>query len=123
MPANKRIQFLEQDGKQILLLDATNMPPGDKFKQFIDDAKHVIHMQQKNSMRTLFDATNAYFDKETVDILKDFTASNRPYVKASAVVGITGLKKMMLELVSKFSNRTFKQCETREEAVAWLVKQ
>jgi len=120
---NERIQFIEQDGRHIILLDVSNMPPGDEFKQFIEDAKHLIHMQQKNSMLTLFDATHSYFDKETIDILKDFAASNRPYVRASAVVGITGLKKMMLDIVSKFSGRTFKQCSTREEAVEWLVKQ
>lgn len=66
---------------------------------------------------------NSFFDTETVDILKEFTASNKPYVKASAVVGIKGLKKMMLDLVSKFSGRTFKQCDTREEAAKWLAQQ
>ena len=104
-------------------MDVSNFTPGVDFKQFISNTRKIISEQPKNSLLTLFDATDSYFDNETISILKKFTASNKPYVKASAVIGIAGLKKMMLEIISKFSGRTFKQYRTREEAATWLIWQ
>ncbi|MBN1779885.1 STAS/SEC14 domain-containing protein [bacterium] len=118
-----RIRFFEHSGKKILLLDVSGMKPGESFIRFIDSAKQVIRTKPENSLLTLFDATDSYFNNATIDMLKEFTAGNKSYVRASAVVGITGLKKVMLNFISKFSSRTFKQSDTREEAMDWLVQQ
>ncbi len=117
------IQFIEKNKVQVLLLDVSGMKPGKEFTHFIDDAQKIIHAKPVNSVRTLFDATGSFFDTETINILKEFTASNKAYVRASAVVGITGLMKMMLDIISRFSGRNFKQCASREEAIEWLIQQ
>lgn len=119
----ERVHFIPYQQVKILLIDVSNMAAGKDFEAVINQAKYEIRTQPKESVLTLFDATGTFYDPESIQILKDFTKSNKPYVKASAVVGITGLKKIALETISRFSGRTFQACNTREEALAWLARQ
>ena len=119
----KRIQYIEYKGKRVLLEDFTGMKPGQEFTDTLNEAKQTIHSQPEGSVIALFDATNALFDQKVIDQVKEFTASNKPFVKTSAVVGITGLLKIALMTVSRFSGRNFKTFETRDEALEWLIAQ
>ena len=53
--------------------------------------------------------------------MKQFSAHNKPYVKAAAVVGITGLKKIIFGAVMAFSRRNLESFEDMEQAKRWLV--
>jgi hypothetical protein len=55
--------------------------------------------------------------------MKEFTKANTPYIKAAAVVGISGLLEVAMSAVAKFSGRSFISFKTRSEAVEWLLKQ
>ncbi|MBN2103512.1 hypothetical protein JW835_05670 [bacterium] len=119
----ERIQFIEHKGKKILLEDFSGMKPGDEFAEVLAEARKIIHSQSKSSVLALFDATDAMYDHDTLDQVKEFSASNTPYIKASAVVGITGLRKIALTAVSKLSGRDFKVFNSRREALDWLADQ
>ncbi|MBN2414677.1 hypothetical protein JXO52_02495 [bacterium] len=119
----ERITFITRNGKRILLEDFTWLKPGGEFYQTLAAAKRMIHAEPEQSVLALFDATGATFDQEVVNAVKDFTISNKPYVKAAAVVGITGLLKIALLAVKTFSGRDFRTFDTREEALEWLVAQ
>lgn len=119
----ERVQFIPHNQAKILLIDVSNMSAGKDFESVISQAKFQIRSQPKESVLTLFDASGAFYNPESIQLLKEFTKSNKPYVKASAVVGITGLKKIALETISRFSGRSFQVCNTKEEAVSWLARQ
>jgi hypothetical protein len=53
--------------------------------------------------------------------MKEFTKHNKPYVKASAVVGISGIKKIIFHAVMLFSGRKIHACDTLEQAKDWLA--
>ena len=55
--------------------------------------------------------------------MKDLTTHNKPYVKASAVVGVDGLKKVVFNAVQTVSGRHLSSFETADQAKAWLVSQ
>jgi hypothetical protein len=55
-------------------------------------------------------------------VLKSRVAANAPYVRRAAVIGITGLQRLIYEAVQKFSQRNIPLFDSREEALAWLVK-
>jgi len=69
----------------------------------------------------LADVTDAAFNSELTHALQKFTSENKPYVIAAAVVGITGLKEIILDAVAKFSRRNFKIFDNLDEAKDWLV--
>jgi hypothetical protein len=56
-------------------------------------------------------------------VLKEFTTFNKPYVKAGAVLGASGLLKFEFDIVTKFSGRILARFDNPEEAKNWLVSQ
>ena len=81
----------------------------------------MISTKPMNSLLTLTDVTNARFNDEVGDGMKQFSAHNKPYVKAAAVVGITGLKKIIFGAVVAFSKRNIESFDDVEQAKRWLV--
>ena len=115
-----RVKFIKHREKEILLLDFSNSGT-DEVLKIIEDAKRVISTKPENSLLTLTDVTNARFNEEVSDGMKQFSAHNKPYVKAAAVVGITGLKKIIFGAVMAFSKRNLESFDDVEQAKRWLA--
>lgn len=113
---------MEYEGHSILILDFSRLTI-DGILNMIEEAKVVIHQAEPNSLRIISDFTDTHYDKQTADRLAEFTASNKPYVKASAVLGITGMKKVLYNVVIKTTGRKLHLANSREEALKWLVSQ
>lgn len=116
-----RVGFFDHNGMQILLLDFSSCEIDQSF-QIIDEAKDIIRSQDENSLRVLTNVTDAAFDTKLTDAMKEFAAHNKPYVKASAVVGITGLKKIIYDAVLMFSKRKISTFDNIESAKSWLTQ-
>jgi len=117
----ERIKFIQQSGKKLLFLDFSNCNV-EELLEAIDEAKTIIKTQPENSLLILTDVTNARFNEEVSRKMKEFTTHNKPYVKESAVVGVIGLKKIILDAVMLFSNRKLHTFDTIEQAKDWLIK-
>lgn len=63
-----------------------------------------------------------HFDKDITEAFKNFTAGNKPYVKAGAVVGVTGLKKVMYNAVMKVTGRDIVALDDLEAAMDYLAQ-
>ncbi len=118
-----RIIFIEYKGKSILLEDLTNLGPGDEYLNTIETAKGIIASQPLKSVLALLDATNVRFNSEMLDVITEFVKHNTPFIKSTAVVGITGLLKIVIATVSKITGRNFNTFQTREEAMEYLSAQ
>ncbi len=118
----ERVRFIRHNGKEILFLDFSACKAGDVLL-IIDQAMPVIAGRSEQSLLTLSDVTDARFDDTVSQRMKEFTAHNRPFVKAAAVIGITGLKKILFEAVMLFSKRKIHAFETVEQAKDWLAAQ
>ncbi len=116
----ERVRFIQHHDKEILFLDFSNSRADDVMK-LISDATRVIRTKPERSLLTLTDVTNARFNEEVGEGMKQFTLQNKPYVKASAVVGITGLKRIIFGAVMAFSRRNIESFDTVEEAKRWLA--
>jgi len=116
----ERIRFVQHNGKEILFLDFSECKAGE-VPALIAESKTVIRTKPANSLLTLTDVTNTRFDDNVTAGMKEFAAHNKPYVKAAAVVGITGLKKILFDAVMVFSKRKIHAFDSVEQAKAWLV--
>jgi hypothetical protein len=83
----------------------------------------VIRSQPEASLIILTDVTGARYNLEVVEKLKEFTTGNRPYVRASAVVGLDSFQKVFYNAVTLFSKRTFPVFDDIEKAKDWLIEQ
>ena len=116
-----RVQFIQHKGKKILHLNFSECTP-DEVLRVIEMAKAAIRTQSPGSVFTLTDVTNTAFNSKVSDALKEFVVHNKPYVVASAVVGVTGLKKIIFNAVMKFSGRKLTAIDSLAEAKDWLAE-
>ena len=72
--------------------------------------------------RVLVDITGTMLSREAVQALKDSTKSDRSMVEKTAIVGVTGVKKILADAIARFSGTNTKYFDTKEEALAWLLK-
>jgi flavodoxin len=118
----ERVRFIDHKGKKILHLDFAGCK-ADEVIPVIEQARTTIAAQPPKSVYTLTDVTDTRYNTEISDAMKEFVAHNKPYVAAAAVVGVTGLKQIILNAVMKFSGRRLHAFDSLAEAKDWLAGQ
>ena len=116
------VQFIEYKAKKILHLDFTGRKVAE-LPQAIQTAKTLVGKEAQGSVRTLTDVTDMEVTKETSAVMRDLTTFNKPYVVAAAVVGVTGLKKVIYNAIVAISGRNMQTFDTIEMAKDWLSTQ
>jgi hypothetical protein len=92
------------------------------LKAVAEEGHRVIAQEPPNTVLTLNDVTGTSFDKESVAALQAKVAANAPYVRKAAVIGISGLQRLIYESVQAFSKRRLPLFESRLEALSWLAR-
>jgi hypothetical protein len=119
--AAARVQFIEHMEKRVLFINYADCDIT-MLKAVTEEMHRVISREPLKSVLTLNDVTGTGFDSESVAVLKSKVAANAPYVKRAAVIGISGLQRLIYEAVQRFSQRNIPVFDSREEALTWLVK-
>ena len=116
---------IKYKGKTIFCMDIAGLQSKDKqvFLNLVEHAKAMIRQHPPKSMLVITKVTNTGFDTEVAGIIKEYAQHNTPFVKASAVVGISGWSKIILTAIKTVTGRDFYLADTMEEAQEWLVKQ
>lgn len=117
-----RIRQISFQDKEIILLDFSGITPGPEFYETVKRAEALIHSYEPNSALTLIDVTDSEFDLDMLEALMALATGDKSHVKASAVVGATGLHERAREAIAKASHRLFRKFNFREEAMEWLAK-
>jgi hypothetical protein len=116
----ERIHFIKHQQKQILLVDFSRPREAEKIARALPD--HVT-AQPRGSLLMLVDFGGASFDVETLRAMKEAAVFNKPHIKKSAWIGSGNMPKDTLQDIKTFSRREIPAFESREEALAWLVKE
>lgn len=123
-----RIQFIQYKGKSILLVDLNGIRTGDTelITKVISDSSEIIRNNDnlESGIRVLTDITNAEVDLKGISLMAAYVEGNKPYVKASALVGSSDSLDIVKNVIEKETDREFKSgFLTRNQACDWLVKQ
>ena len=101
---DEHVRFIEHKGSSILLIDFEACEPP-AFLERIRYARSVIGRQPFASVRTLTVVTKARFNNQVSEAIKEYTAHNKPYVHAAAVVGLSGLQEIVYNVIIKLTGR------------------
>jgi hypothetical protein len=116
-----RIRFIVHQGKQILLVDLSHCP-ANGVEKLVREVPEVVSAFPRGSVLILSDFTGASFNEESLRAIKEAAVFDKPYVKKSALLGTEHFPPQFTENLSSFSRRVFHTFKSREEALAWLVK-
>jgi hypothetical protein len=118
-----RTNFIEHRGVRIAHLNFAQVASADVALAAIEEAGQVVQAEPFRSVRTLTDVTGSRFNGAVLEAIKRLAATNRPYVLAGAIVGLSGLQKVVYTTVMKFSKRNIPVFDDVEAAMDWLVAQ
>jgi len=119
-----RTRFIEHQGRQIVLMDFSHIVDEPLAETVIAEAKRFVAAQPRvRNLLTLVDATGSRCTAPLVEQLRDLAAHNTPWVLAGSVVGVNPILSLLLRIITSVTGRKLAAFRTREEAMAWLVRQ
>lgn len=96
--------------------------PKDKIV-VLNEARQLIDAQPPKSVLLLTNCIQTHYEAEGAEAIKAYSKANSPYVKASAVTGVVGIKKILLNAIVKLTGRNIVAVDTVEQALDWLAEQ
>jgi hypothetical protein len=124
MNMEQRIEEFTQEGKNFAYYDLSGFKTNDEFREFTKIAKECIVKYAEHSVFGIANIKDVRFDSETKNIIADWLAHDKPYVKFGAVIGFDGIKKIMLNAIFKLCGRkNVIFASSKEQAIELLLKQ
>ncbi|MBN1962221.1 MAG: hypothetical protein JW841_14895 [Deltaproteobacteria bacterium] len=117
---SNRIKWIQYRGKQVLKVDYQGLR-GDELLDIMDKVPSFYSGHPLGSVLVLTDVRNTHADEKTMSAIKNLTKKTKPYEKKSAVIGITGIKGILLSAVKVFASHSIAPFSDEKEALDWLV--
>lgn len=118
-----RVSWIKHQGRDILFVDLKDVQQTAVEIEAANEAEQIIKTKPQNSVLTLIDYTGMHYDSAGVEAQKNYSSAVAPYVRASAAVGIDGLKRIIVRSVARITSRNIKLFDDPESAKDWLVTQ
>ncbi|MDR2602841.1 MAG: hypothetical protein LBC53_10415 [Spirochaetaceae bacterium] len=120
---DNKIELLECNEKKIFYFNISHFKNNDQFLEFIKCAKETLSSYKKDKLYfSITNVTGVFYDSETKKLMADWMLFNKPYIKMGVVIGLDGIKRIMVSSLMQISGRKdLKFLSTKEEAVEWIV--
>jgi hypothetical protein len=115
-----RVTSIPYLGKQILQIDFNGCVPG-KYAPIIQEAMSALARQPRGSVLALTLLQNVRFDPGTAIEMERFARQAQPFLRANALVGIEGLKKVVFMGVKPLYRTPVELFDALEPAKQWLA--
>jgi hypothetical protein len=117
---NERIKFVLHHGARLLIFDLSGCGSSEVL-ELIKKAGKVIQAEPEQSVLLATLTFNTHFSREVMSELRTYVDNNRPYVRASAVVGISGLQEIVINALKAEAGREIAVFDDLEKAKDWLL--
>ena len=120
----ERLRKVTHRGRSILLTDYSGFIKWNDWRVLIEAEMRLMPREPLGSVRALAVFTGSRFSDEVFEAITKLALANRPYIKASALVGLSPLQRaIFLKGIERTSRRDFGVFDTVEEALDWLAEQ
>jgi hypothetical protein len=118
-----RVYWIEHKGQRILYYDWSNVLDTDQAVALVRDSAGLMRREPRGSVLVLTNVEGSRFNKRVLDAILELMNGNKPFVKASALVGLNGLMRAALGAMAKLTGRKLQAFTTADEAKGWLLEQ
>lgn len=119
----ERVRYVTHKGARILEVDISYTRSVEENIDALHQATKLVGAWPPKSLLILTNVTKAHFNLKGVEEIKRFSAFNTPFVKASAVLGVDGIYRIIYEAIIKLTGRDIVCFDTEEQALDWLATQ
>ena len=116
------VEWIEYKGTKILFLDHRDQEPAAVIEDLETSKVFLDEIPEVNKLRVLINTEGAIISKEVMARLKEMGKQFEPRAEKAAVVGITGIRHILLSAYNRVTGaeKHQKQFDTQEEALEWL---
>ena len=116
-------KWIDHKGCRILYVDCSNY--GSDSAALREEARAIIALvtqQPENSVLALSNALGTVGTPENLNILKGIVTRTTRFVRRRAVVGVTGIRRTLLDIVNRAAGgKAFSAFTDESSALDWLV--
>jgi hypothetical protein len=112
-------KWIDYKGKRILSVDYGKINTK-QLAEFCDELLDIVTKQAPGSVLQLTDFSGFQFSAVAAGIFNRNTGKTKMYDKGIAVLGATGMLKVIYNSFSKIFSKPIKLFESRDEALDWL---
>jgi hypothetical protein len=118
-----QIEPITHNGQSVLLIDYGGLRTEAEILEFIAAAQARIFACEPKSALLVNNFANTHATVAVLRRLKEFAAQNTPYVRASALIGLTPIQEVLARAVSRVAGRKLPIFETLPAALDWITVQ
>ena len=116
-----KIEIIKHNNKEILNIDLSGLSENEIENSIDSIIDTVIQKGNGNPLLVFIDVTGTKIGSGVVSILKNRAEDVLTSLEAVAVVGVGGMKKMLLEMVAPSLPFRIKTLKDPESAIRWLT--
>ena len=116
-------KWIEHNGKQILYQDFSNYFFNEKAViEELSEVQNLVMSQPNSSLLVLSNFSNTEITATLMPLLNESSAKTKAHVRKTAVLGLTGVKRTLGDLLSRITGQPLMYFNTEQEAKEWLTR-
>lgn len=116
-------KWIEYNGKQIFYQDfSKQFYNSAAVKAELAEVQEIVKAQPKNSTLVLTDMRDTNVGADLLPAMNKASAETKDFVKKTAVLGVTGIKLKLADLLTAITGQPLKYFEDEETAKNWLTE-
>jgi hypothetical protein len=123
----KEAKYYEEfslEGKNIIYIDFSHARSDEEFSTAFERIERAIASYPERSLYTITNLAGVRIDTLYKDNFIKYGKHNKPYVKKAVLIGLDGVKKMIVTTIFKKAGRDdFHIAFTKEKAIEWILQQ
>lgn len=119
-----RSEWIEHDGKKILYQDFSKLfYNATAVKEELAEVQKIVLAQPKGSVLVLTDMRDTNVGKDLLPAMNAASAATKDHVKKTAVLGITGVKRRLADMLTTLTGQPLQYFDDIDIAKQWLVEE
>ena len=118
-----RSTWIEYKGKKIFYQDfSKNFFNSAAVKTELDEVQKIVSAQPLNSVLVLSDFRDTNVGSDLLTAMNAASTATKAHVQKTAVLGVTGMKRKLADLLTALTGQPLKYFDDIESAKNWLAE-
>ena len=118
-----RSKWIEHNGKKIFYQDFSNwLYRSDLVKKELEEVQAIVLAEPPNSALVLSDFRNTNITTDLIPVMNASSNATKGHVKRTAVLGVTGIKRTLADMLTQITGQPLKYFDTELSAKIWLTE-
>ena len=119
-----RSKWIEYKGEKIFYQDFSNLFFNSQaVKQELVEVQSIVIREPNDSVLVLSNFCDTQVSSDLMPILNAASKMTKDRVHKTAVLGVSGIKRALGDMLSRLTGQLLMYFDTEEEAKEWLVKE